>query len=289
MENKKIRMMIVDDSSFSRAYFSEMLKENGIEVVGEADSLESAVEVYNNTKPDLVSMDIAMPGADGFECSKAILLNDPNAKIIINSSMKDRETELQARHIGIAGYIQKPVDEKILMNVINNILSPDLVYEQLQVLGIETFKESLSQNITVITKSPVTFASNETVNKNFTSQELTSFIGIIGQYSGNMILNLSRETATNLAKMLAHREPKDIEEILDISAEFTNIVAGVSCSMLNKKERGFGFRVSPPSIFYSGVAQVASPSIKFQGCTVQSELGEFHLWIGFKKDYVLWM
>jgi len=288
MDNKKIRMIIVDDSPFSRTILAEMLKENGIEVVGEADSLESAVEVYNNTKPDLVSMDIAMPGADGFECSRAILINDPNAKIIINSSMKDEETEAEARRIGIVGYVQKPVEEKVIMSIINNILAPDELFEKLQGLGIETFKEALSQNITSMTKEPVTLSCNECIHTEFTAHGITSVIGIIGQYTGNMILGLSMETAEKISKTLMRRDPRDKEEVLAMAAELANIIAGISCSMLNKKDRAFGLRVSPPSIFHGEVTQI-SPTIELQGCCVESTLGAIHLWVGFKKGHVLWM
>ena len=107
---KKIKIMIVDDSPFSRTILAETLEEGGCEVVGEAESIENLLVEYDNCRPDIVTMDIAMPGADGFECTKALRGHDSAAKVILCSSMKDDELEAEARRVGAAGYVQKPVD-----------------------------------------------------------------------------------------------------------------------------------------------------------------------------------
>ncbi len=60
-----IKVMIVDDSFFSRTLIAETLRLGGCEVVGEAESFDSLLETYSNCKPDIVTMDIVMPGADG--------------------------------------------------------------------------------------------------------------------------------------------------------------------------------------------------------------------------------
>ena len=69
--------MVVDDSPFSRTLLADSLQQEGCEVVGEADSIEGLIETYRQCEPDIVTMDIAMPGADGFECSRALLAHDP--------------------------------------------------------------------------------------------------------------------------------------------------------------------------------------------------------------------
>ena len=77
-----VKIMIVDDSPFSRTILADELVESGYEVVGEADSIDNLIEVYQESKPDIVTMDIAMPLADGFECSRKLLSHDPDAKIL---------------------------------------------------------------------------------------------------------------------------------------------------------------------------------------------------------------
>ncbi|MDR3587629.1 MAG: response regulator [Desulfosporosinus sp.] len=285
----EIKVMIVDDSIFSRTLIAETLRLRGCEIVGEAESFDSLLETYNKCKPDIVTMDIVMPGADGFECSRALLLNDPRAKIILVSSMKDEETETEAKRIGVAGYVQKPGDNIFLINVIKNILSPDSLYEQLIDLGLETFKEALSQNMTRMTKTPVSFVAMDTFETKYVSQGMTTVIGIIGRHSGSMIMDLSAEAANKMVEVLLRRPSKNREEVLAMVAELANIVAGVACSMLNKMDKRYSLRVSPPSVFCSTDSELTSPSLKIQATYAQTTFGAIFLGIGFKKGSKLWI
>lgn len=283
------RVLVVDDSPFSRTIIADVLQENGFEVVGEADSLDMLMAVYRECRPDIVTMDIAMPGADGFECSKALRLFDPKAKIIIVSSMKDEETEAEARRIGVSGYVQKPVEGEAITRIIHNIMTPDALYKKLDENGLETFKEALSQNITRMTKSPVAFVSEENMDDQHVSQGITTIIGITGRDMGTMILDLSMDSAEKIAEVVLRRPPKNREEVLAMVSEFANIVAGVASSMLNKMDKGFSLRVSPPSLFYGAPAEIASPSVQNRGIYAETDFGRIYLGIGFKKGSVLWM
>lgn len=284
-----IKVMVVDDSPFSRMMIGEALAGAGYEVVGEADSLESLIETYNNCKPDVVTMDIAMPGADGFECSRELRLNDPKAKIILVSSMKDEESEAEAKRIGVSGYVQKPVDGETLIQVIKNVMSPDSLFEQLLERGLETFKEALAQNVTRMAKTPVTFTAVENGDKPYISQGITTVIGIIGQSTGSMIMDLSVGTAEKITEAMLRRPAKNREEVLAMVAELANIIAGIACSMLNKKDKAFALRVSPPSLFHGNTAEIISPSVKIQRSLADTDYGSIFLGVGFKKGTKLWM
>jgi len=284
-----IKVMVVDDSPFSRMMIGEALVGAGYEVVGEADSLESLIETYNNCKPDVVTMDIAMPGADGFECSRELRLNDPKAKIILVSSMKDEESEAEAKRIGVSGYVQKPVDGETLINVIKNVMSPDALFEQLLERGLETFKEALAQNVTRMAKTPVTFTPIESVDTPYISQGITTVIGIIGQSTGSMIMDLSVQSAEKITEAMLRRPSKNRDEVLAMVAELANIIAGIACSMLNKKDKSFALRVSPPSLFHGNTAEIVSPSVKIQRALAETDFGSIFLGVGFKKGSKLWM
>jgi DNA-binding NarL/FixJ family response regulator len=284
-----IKIMIVDDSLFSRTLIAETLTDGGYEVVGEADSLETALEMYNNVKPDIVTMDIAMPDADGFEVSRALLRQDPKAKIILSSSMKDDETEIEAKRIGISGYVQKPVEADVLFDVIRKVLLPDELFQNLLERGLNTFKEALSQNITRMAKTNVTFLENVEIDKPYLSKGVTAVLGIIGQYSGTMILDISFDIAEKIAETILHRPAKNSEEVLAMVSELANIIGGIACSMLNKKEKALGLRVSPPSLFHGNAAELVSPSVKIQKSLAKTEYGEIFLGVGFKKGSTLWM
>lgn len=285
-----IKVMIVDDSPFSRTLIADSLRDGGYDVVGETDSLEEAIDIYNKTKPDVITMDIAMPDHDGFEVSRALLHNDPNAKIILSSSMKDEETEMEAKRIGISGYVQKPVEANILFQVIDKVLSPDNLYQDLLNSGLETFKEALSQNVTRMAKTPVSFKDiDAAMDEPYTSSGVTAVIGIIGQYIGTLIIDLSAETADNIAQAILHRSPKSNDETLAMVSELANIIGGRACSMLNMKEKALGLRVSPPSMFHGNSAELVSPSVKIEHAIAKTDYGEIFLGVGFKKGSTLWM
>ena len=284
-----IKIMIVDDSPFSRTIIAETLTDGGYEVVGEADSLETALETYNTTKPDIVTMDIAMPEADGFEVSRALLRNDPKAKIILSSSMKDEETELEAKRVGISGYVQKPVEADNLFEVIRKVLSPDTLFQELLSRGLDTFKEALSQNITRMAKTSVSFIEDAEIDDPYQSKGVTTIIGIIGQYTGTMILDLSFEVAEKIAETILRRPAKNPEEVLAMVSELANIIGGIACSMLNKREKALGLRVSPPSMFHGNSAELVSPSVKIHKSLAETEYGVIFLGVGFKKGSTLWM
>ncbi len=284
-----IKIMIVDDSPFSRTIIAETLTDGGYEVVGEADSLETTLETYNKTKPDIVTMDIAMPEADGFEVSRALLRQDPKAKIILSSSMKDEETELEAKRVGISGYVQKPVDADNLFAVIRKVLLPDTLFQELLTRGLDTFKEALSQNITRMAKTSVSFIEDAEIDDPYQSKGVTTIIGIIGQYTGTMILDLSFEVAEKIAETILRRPAKNSEEVLAMVSELANIIGGIACSMLNKREKALGLRVSPPSMFHGNSAELVSPSVKIQKSLAETEYGVIFLGVGFKKGSTLWM
>lgn len=288
-QTMSVTIMIVDDSPFSRTILAETMRENGYEVVGEAESLENLLETYSGCKPDLVTMDIAMPGADGFECSKALLAHDPEAKIIMVSSMMDDDTVAEAKRIGVVGYVQKPVEAEAIKRIIENVMAPDSLFESLKGLGLDIFKEALSQNMTRMTKASTTFAGEEIRSDQFISQGITVVIGVIGRYSGSMILDFSEETAEKMAEAILHRKVKNHDEVLSMGAEFSNVVAGVACSMLNKKEKSFGLRVAPPNVFYGSPSEVIRPKLYVRSIYSETDYGRLYLSIGFKKESVIWM
>ena len=80
-------ILICDDAAFMRMMIKDILTKNGYNVVGEAENGLKAVEKYQETKPDLVLMDITMPEMDGIQALKKIKQADPNASLDMCSAM----------------------------------------------------------------------------------------------------------------------------------------------------------------------------------------------------------
>ena len=92
------RVLIVDDAVVMRMMIKGILSKNGYEVVGEAQNGVEAVEKYRALSPDLVTMDMVMPEMDGITAVKQIVAGDPNARIIMCTSMGQQALVVEARH-----------------------------------------------------------------------------------------------------------------------------------------------------------------------------------------------
>lgn len=101
-------ILICDDAAFMRMMIKDILTKNGYTIVGEAENGQNAVEKYNETKPDLVMMDITMPEMDGIQALKKIKATDPNAAIIMCSAMGQQAMVIESIQSGAKDFIVKP-------------------------------------------------------------------------------------------------------------------------------------------------------------------------------------
>lgn len=104
-------VMIVDDSAIMAQKLSAMLRDLGHEVVRVCKDGRSAIQDYPLVKPDLVTMDITMPGIDGIDTMAAILAEHPEARVIMVTSHGQEAMVLRSLDAGALGYILKPVDK----------------------------------------------------------------------------------------------------------------------------------------------------------------------------------
>ena len=98
------KVLIVDDAAFMRMMLRDILAKNGFDVVGEADNGKVAVQMYNELKPDVVTMDITMPEMDGIAAVKEIKAADPGAKIVMVSAMGQQAMVIEAIRSGAADF-----------------------------------------------------------------------------------------------------------------------------------------------------------------------------------------
>jgi two-component system invasion response regulator UvrY len=117
-----IRVMLVDDHAVVRMGFKLLLQEAAdIEVVAEAATGEEALKRYPEVKPDVVVMDIAMPGMGGLEAVTRLLAKDPAVKILILSAHEDSIHPKRLLKAGAAGYLSKRVAPEELIHAIHEV------------------------------------------------------------------------------------------------------------------------------------------------------------------------
>ena len=101
-----------------------ILSKNGFEVVGEAQNGAEAIEKYKTLRPDVVTMDMVMPGVDGIAAVKAIVADDPGAKIVMCTSMGQEALLNEAIEAGAKTYITKPFQPAKILESIGKVLEP---------------------------------------------------------------------------------------------------------------------------------------------------------------------
>ncbi|HPT62831.1 MAG TPA: response regulator [Candidatus Atribacteria bacterium] len=116
------RIMIVDDAAFMRMMLKDILTKNGYEVVAEASNGHEAVLKYEETRPDLVTMDITMPEMDGITAVKEIRKKDPQAKIIMCSAMGQQAMVVDAIQAGARDFIVKPFKPDRVVEAVKKVL-----------------------------------------------------------------------------------------------------------------------------------------------------------------------
>ncbi|MDR5588955.1 MULTISPECIES: response regulator [Clostridium] len=287
---KDIKILIVDDSPFQIALLRDALTENGFNVVGEAQSLEEAIEETKKLKPDLITMDMTIPGTDGFECTREIHKIDDSIKVIIVSAMMDDELIKKAKKTKISGYIQKPVDSEELTLLINRVMGDEELHSELELLYPNVFKESIINLFSKLTKTDAEVIDDYNTDKEIHSEGIVAVMGIIGKYSGRMIIDMSFETAQNIVTTLLKREAKDTKELLNVVAEIANMFAGNACSMINKKNKVFGLRVAPPTTFHGESINISKAEIDNNySAKIKTKFGDLSINIGFKRGESEWM
>ena len=102
-----VRVMVVDDTDHVRNMLVDMLELDGFEVVGQAASGEEAVDRVEGASPDVIVMDLKMPGMDGLTAARAIRESRSSQAIILYTAYLDPTIEAQAKEAGIALCIGK--------------------------------------------------------------------------------------------------------------------------------------------------------------------------------------
>lgn len=109
------KLLVVDDSVFIWREMKVLLEGTDYEIVSYAKSGEEGLSNYETCRPDLVTLDIILPGLDGIDTAKAMLARWPDAKIVIVSSLAYDDMVDQAKEAGVFEFIFKPFEKESLL------------------------------------------------------------------------------------------------------------------------------------------------------------------------------
>lgn len=120
------RAIIADDSMLMRRMIGDSLRDCGWEIVGEAANGQEAIDKYRQTHPDIVTMDIVMPGVDGLCALEEILKIDPTARVVVVSALNQTKLISDAIRKGAHDFLVKPFLPEQIQETVNRCLSAAL-------------------------------------------------------------------------------------------------------------------------------------------------------------------
>lgn len=139
-----IRLLLVDDHKLFRIALRKMLEDQkGIQIIGEAEDGESAVRLAREERPNVILMDLLMPGIGGLEAVRRIVRMELDIRVVVLTACEQKPFPMQALKAGATGYLTKGVDAEELANAIRRAfvgkryLSANIAQE----LAVSTFEE----------------------------------------------------------------------------------------------------------------------------------------------------
>ena len=121
----KKRLMVVDDSRVLEYQICKLLEDTDYEVAAYCENGEEAIARYEEVRPDIVTMDIIMPGIAGLEAAQIIAEAHPDARIIMISSLAYEDTLQEAEAVGAKLFLYKPIDRENLLDALEQVMGED--------------------------------------------------------------------------------------------------------------------------------------------------------------------
>jgi two-component system, chemotaxis family, chemotaxis protein CheY len=115
--------LVVDDSPVMRTQLRALLRQAGCDAIVEGATGDDALPLYERHKPDLVFLDIVMPGKDGVTAATELLTRYPNAVVVMCTSLTTRDKVLACQKAGVSHYLLKPFQADRAIAVMKHLLA----------------------------------------------------------------------------------------------------------------------------------------------------------------------
>lgn len=124
-QKHKHDFLVVDDSKFSRSILTDILRNEGYNIVGEAGDGFEAIELAKEKRPNFIFMDITMPNMDGLTAAKEIIKENPDVNIIMCSALSQKKIIVEAIKAGAKDFVIKPYKKENIINVVDLHMEAD--------------------------------------------------------------------------------------------------------------------------------------------------------------------
>lgn len=284
---KKFRVLIVDDSRVSRAMLADMLLNTKFEVCGYAKNSIEAIEKYSDLRPDIVTMDMNLPDGNGIDCSRKILVINPDARIIMVSAMKDASLVRQGRSAGISSFLQKPVKENELLDLMKRICLKEKKDEKaFHESYVKPFSKVFQKSIAELVGKTEKVRIEEDDSQFIQINGIAVIIGLTGQPLGRVFVYMDAEVMKKLSEKILYRtDPDEISEAdaVDSVVEQVNIIVGRGASLINEVYRDKEMRITPPGTIIGKGIRIANDKFSAYSLTAKTPWGDLIMHIGFAE------
>jgi two-component system, NarL family, response regulator LiaR len=198
-----IKVLLVDDHAVVRSGLSKFLMVNkDLELVGEASDGSEAVKMVSLRKPDVVLMDLMMPGVDGITATREIHEKFPNVKVIALTSFSEQNMVQGALQAGASGYLQKNVTATELGNAIRSAYAGRMTLspEAAQVLANSVSQPQLPGNELTERERDVLRCMVEGLNNNEIAEKLVISLGTVKFHVSNIFQKLGVDSRVEAVK-----------------------------------------------------------------------------------------
>lgn len=157
-DHEPVRAVVADDDAFARRMIKESLVSSGVIVIAEALNGREAVELTLFYRPDVVVMDVVMPGLDGVAATRQIIKEIPEQVIVLLTSAEEEEMGLLGLRAGAAGFLTKDVDIGVLPRALRGALAGEAVISRRMSMKIVEQLRHTAERTTGLrpVKSPLT-------------------------------------------------------------------------------------------------------------------------------------
>ena len=277
--------MVVDDSKISRMMISSMLAKTNFEVCAMAENAAHAIDLYAKTRPDVVTMDMNLPDADGIECSRRIHAMDSRCKIVMISAMKDAKLIMHGRLAGISSFLQKPVSTNELLDTLMILcqehVGVNAVYRDSYV---STYAKVLQEGLQQIAGLESEIQVQEENSGPLSVSGVAVIIGIVGEPRGRVAFYMDENTMRGFAKAVLQQDEVTDFEAQAAVEESGNIIAGHGISRINDVIKDREMRLMPPGIISGTDIKLSNPELIAFNIKAKTSIGDIFMNIGFARS-----
>ena len=277
--------MVVDDSKISRMMISSMLAKTNFEVCAMAENAAHAIDLYAKTRPDVVTMDMNLPDADGIECSRRIHAMDSRCKIVMISAMKDAKLIMHGRLAGISSFLQKPVSTNELLDTLMILCQEhegvNAVYRDSYV---STYAKVLQEGLQQIAGLESEIQVQEENSGPLSVSGVAVIIGIVGEPRGRVAFYMDENTMRGFAKAVLQQDEVTDFEAQAAVEESGNIIAGHGISRINDVIKDREMRLTPPGIISGTDIKLSNPELIAFNIKAKTSIGDIFMNIGFARS-----